>query len=200
MYDILVVGKKKMLNDLLKAHLENDNRMKVIESTTSIDKAQNMIYALQPNLVLMINFEGNSKELNLISYIKNGWNDQIKTAVLNSNTNSLTVKQALSNGVASYITYDYSSDELIESLIQVLKGKLIYPHIMNLQNSIEFLTPKEKEILAFIANGNTNLEISKQLLISKRTVEYHISTILHKLDAKTRVQAVVTALKSGILY
>lgn len=199
MYDILVVGKRKMLNELIKIRLQSDKRINVIESTTSLDKAQNMVYALQPSIVLILNFECTSKELNLISYIKNGWKDQIKLAVLNDNTNSFIVKQALMNGVASYITFDYSSEELIESIIQIMRGKLIYPHIMNLQNANEFLTPKEKEILNSIADGKTNDEISKQLLISKRTVEYHISTILHKLDSKTRVQAVVTALKSGIL-
>lgn len=199
LFEVLIVGKKKMLNELLEFQLQSDDRINILDTTTSIEQAKNLVYANQPDLVLMTNFEGDTQELNLLSYISNGWKDRIKVAVLNSSTHSFIVKQALLYGVASYITYEYTLEELIESLIQVCRGKLIYPHVMNLQNDNEFLTSKEKEILKLISDGKTNQEISKLLLISKRTVEYHISAILQKLEAKTRVHAVVTALKTGIL-
>lgn len=61
------------------------------------------------------------------------------------------------------------------------------------------LTPKELEILKRIAEDKTNSEISVELGISKRTVEYHISSIIRKLDVDTRLGAVVTAIKLDLL-
>ncbi|MCM0623756.1 LuxR C-terminal-related transcriptional regulator [Lysinibacillus sp. OL1_EC] len=61
------------------------------------------------------------------------------------------------------------------------------------------LTPKEYEILERIAEDKTNNEISLELGMSRRTVEYHISSIIRKLNAETRLGAVVTAIKLGLL-
>lgn len=59
------------------------------------------------------------------------------------------------------------------------------------------LTVKERQILMLVAMDKTNAEISQELYISERTVEYHISSIIRKLDAKSRVGAVVNAIKNG---
>jgi len=61
------------------------------------------------------------------------------------------------------------------------------------------LTPKEYEILERFAEDKTNNEISLELGMSRRTVEYHISSIIRKLNAETRLGAVVTAIKLGLL-
>lgn len=59
------------------------------------------------------------------------------------------------------------------------------------------LTAKERQILMLVAMDKTNAEISQELYISERNVEYHISSIIRKLDAKSRVGAVVNAIKNG---
>ena len=59
------------------------------------------------------------------------------------------------------------------------------------------LTAKERQILMLVAMDKTNAEISQELYISERTVEYHISSIIRKLDAKSRVGAVFNAIKNG---
>jgi DNA-binding CsgD family transcriptional regulator len=61
------------------------------------------------------------------------------------------------------------------------------------------LTPKESEVLKRIAEDKTNSEISEEMMISIRTVEYHISSIIRKLNVESRVDAVVTAIKRGLL-
>ncbi|AVK83290.1 DNA-binding response regulator [Lysinibacillus sp. B2A1] len=61
------------------------------------------------------------------------------------------------------------------------------------------LTAKELEILLHIAEDKTNCEISLEMGISKRTVEHHISSIIQKFDVNSRVGAVVTAIKHGLL-
>jgi DNA-binding CsgD family transcriptional regulator len=61
------------------------------------------------------------------------------------------------------------------------------------------LTARELEIVGLIANGLRNAEIAEQLVVSHRTVEHHVSAILRKLDARTRSEAVVAAMRLGLV-
>ncbi|MBN2047662.1 MAG: hypothetical protein JW750_07470 [Anaerolineaceae bacterium] len=67
------------------------------------------------------------------------------------------------------------------------------------QRLIEPLTPREREVLALLAAGNTNAEIADQLFITVRTVKKHTSNIYGKLNASTRTQAVAIARELGLL-
>ncbi len=61
------------------------------------------------------------------------------------------------------------------------------------------LTTRELEVLALVKKGETNSKIADHLFIAERTVKFHITSILSKLDAKTRTEAVDTALKRGLI-
>ena len=61
------------------------------------------------------------------------------------------------------------------------------------------LTPREREILALVAEGRSNGEIGKQLFISAKTVSVHVSNILGKLDASGRTEAAAIARRRGLL-
>ena len=63
----------------------------------------------------------------------------------------------------------------------------------------EGLTKREHEILILVAQGKANKEIARELHISVKTVEYHITNILGKLGAASRTEAVVKALEQGLL-
>jgi DNA-binding NarL/FixJ family response regulator len=72
---------------------------------------------------------------------------------------------------------------------------------LNVNNPQEVLTERESEILVLIAKGLRNKEIAASLGISKRTVEYHVSNILEKLGAKSRLEAVLNykEIRRGIM-
>jgi DNA-binding NarL/FixJ family response regulator len=61
------------------------------------------------------------------------------------------------------------------------------------------ITQREYDVLKLVAEGHSNLEISKTLFISESTVKTHVSNVLVKLDAKRRTQAVQRAKELGIL-
>ena len=61
------------------------------------------------------------------------------------------------------------------------------------------LTKRELEVLALIKKGHTNNQIGKQLFIAERTVKFHVTAILSKLNADNRTEAVNISLKRGLL-
>ena len=61
------------------------------------------------------------------------------------------------------------------------------------------LTPRELEVLRLVAEGLRNAEVAERLVLSRRTVDHHMSAVLRKLDAKTRGQATAAAGKLGLL-
>ena len=61
------------------------------------------------------------------------------------------------------------------------------------------LTKREMEVLTLIKKGLTNKQIGEQLFIAERTVKFHVTSILSKLNAETRSEAVDTAMQRGLL-
>ncbi len=64
---------------------------------------------------------------------------------------------------------------------------------------LERLTPREREVLALVANGMTNVEIRDHLVLSEATVKTHVSRILMKTGSHDRAKAVVLAYRSGLV-
>jgi DNA-binding CsgD family transcriptional regulator len=61
------------------------------------------------------------------------------------------------------------------------------------------LTKREIEVLTLVIEGNSSKEVADQLYVSKRTVDFHLANIYHKLDVTNRVQAFREATKRGLI-
>ncbi len=64
---------------------------------------------------------------------------------------------------------------------------------------IEALTPREMDVLTLMAQGLPNRKIAEQLAVNERTVKFHVSTILSKLGAANRTEAVTLAAVRGLI-
>ncbi|MBI3958423.1 MAG: response regulator transcription factor [Chloroflexi bacterium] len=93
--------------------------------------------------------------------------------------------RAIASGL---LVVDVSQRSLLVPLGEPLAGELLQP-----------LTPREKDVLALLANGLTNRAIAHQLSISENTVKFHVQSLLGKLDAQSRTDAVVRATRLGLL-
>ncbi|MDX2243591.1 MAG: response regulator transcription factor [Leptolyngbyaceae cyanobacterium bins.302] len=113
------------------------------------------------------------------------------------------IYQGLRAGARGYLLKDAKPEELLSAIRAVQQGqKHVPPHIgaklLDRMASPE-LSDRELEVLQLITIGNSTQAISQALHITERTVNFHINHILSKLDVDDRTQAVVVALRRGIV-
>ena len=134
---------------------------------------------------------------------------QIQVIALTSFKEQELVTGALQAGAIGYLLKDVSASELSNAILAASSGKatlapeaaqaLIHAS-RNPTEKIGFdLTQREKEVLALMVLGLNNSQIADKLVISKSTAKFHVSSILSKLQAASRTEAVSIALKNHLV-
>jgi two-component system nitrate/nitrite response regulator NarL len=115
------------------------------------------------------------------------------------------VVEAMTNGAAGYLTKDISPAALLQAIRSAHRGELVMGRAMGARlihhlldrrragaappDGFRALTDREREVLRLLSDGLTDREIAAALTLSIRTVEAHVSSLLHKLDARNRAHA-----------
>ncbi|MEN6644534.1 MAG: response regulator transcription factor [Armatimonadia bacterium] len=126
-----------------------------------------------------------------------------RVIVLTTYDDDEDIQRSLRAGAKAYMLKDAARDDLLAAIKAVHEGRTLIPPAIatKLAESIgaPTLTARELEVLALVADGKSNREIATLLFITEGTVKSHLSTMLGKLDASDRTQAVTIALKRGLL-
>jgi len=138
---------------------------------------------------------------------------EMPVAMLTTSREERDLVAALQNGVQGYLLKDMEPEQLLEALQQIVGGetvvakeltgvlaKLVQSGDRLAQQPVAFsdLTPREREILALVAEGQSNKMIARNLGIADGTVKLHVKAILRKLDVRSRVEAAVIAVEQGL--
>ncbi len=144
----------------------------------------------------------------------------IGIAVLTSTPNDTQLFEALKAQASAYFGKGITADELVENIKRIAHGEhpinealVTRPRVadqvlqqfqeLSLRSEAEALisplTPRETEILNHIAEGCLNKQIASRLGISEQTIKNHVTSILRKLNANARTEAVVVALRQGLI-
>jgi two-component system, NarL family, response regulator len=112
------------------------------------------------------------------------------------------IPRARAAGCSLALTKDFTQDELLAHIHGVYQAKSLPSGLGQTsaeQPLIEPLSARELEVLQLMAEGLTDREISDRLIITEHTAKNHVANILGKLGASNRTQAVVSAVRKGIL-
>ncbi|QLE57592.1 response regulator transcription factor [Nostoc sp. TCL26-01] len=113
------------------------------------------------------------------------------------------IYRGLKAGAKGYLLKDAEPDELLTAIRLVNAGKKYIPASVGAKLAERIgvlqLSGRELEVIRLMATGMNNQEIGAVLQISEGTVKYHVNNILSKLGVSDRIQAVITALKRGIV-
>jgi DNA-binding NarL/FixJ family response regulator len=117
----------------------------------------------------------------------------------------------LEAGAAGYLLKDVHGDDLIEAVRSVCAGEsILHPSVVETvlrrlrdgspgPEGVSDLTDRETEVLRLAARGHRNREIARELGVSPRTVQVHLQRVFRKLGVASRTEAVVQALRAGLL-
>ncbi|MFD9220955.1 response regulator [Streptomyces sp. NPDC060064] len=132
-----------------------------------------------------------------------------KVLIVTSFTEQRTVVPALRAGASGYVYKDVDPEALARAIRSVHAGHvLLQPEVAGALLSQDdpsngtgrgsTLTEREREVLGLIADGRSNREIARALVLSEKTVKTHVSNILMKLDLADRTQAALWAVRHGL--
>jgi DNA-binding NarL/FixJ family response regulator len=203
----------------VKLTLEDSGEFEIVGEASDGQQAINKADQLQPDVILCdINLPGGMNGLEVSRVIKRR-QPQTALIILSVYEDDEQLFNAIRAGAAAYSPKDISPDDLVSIVRRVARGDYIinenvlskpvvakrvlnqFRELATAENEQEPifapLTNREVEILDCIARGNSNKEIARNLSISDQTVKNHITSILKKLNANDRTQAVITALRHG---
>lgn len=198
----------------IRALLEGQAYMRILEEAKNGEEAlYHLKRGLKPDIVVSDLAMPKIDGICLTQQIKIKY-PEIKVLILSMFENERYLTLAFDAGASAYVLKKVPANELIFAIHHVSEG---YHYIcselaINLLSKIPrvtldgaekgnspFLTKREKEILALIAEGYTNSEISEMLFTSRRTVEGHRQKLIEKTGARNTAALIRFAVKSGII-
>ncbi|MYV54083.1 response regulator transcription factor [Streptomyces sp. SID3212] len=205
---VLLVDDHQVVRRGLRTFLEVQDDIEVVGEAS--DGAEGVARAeeLRPDVVLMdIKMPGTDgiEALRTLRDLQN----PARVLIVTSFTEQRTVVPALRAGASGYVYKDVDPDALAGAIRSVHAGHvLLQPEVAGAllaqdnpgggQGRGTTLTEREREVLTLIADGRSNREIARALVLSEKTVKTHVSNILMKLDLADRTQAALWAVRHGI--
>ena len=116
------------------------------------------------------------------------------------------LREALDSGARGFALKAGPARDLVAAARAVASGDSyvdprLNPYILGraATERIAVLSPREKEVMALLAEGLTGRQIAERLVISPATVRTHVENVMEKLEARTRVHAIAIALRQGLI-
>lgn len=141
----------------------------------------------------------------------------LPVVMLTTSSDEQDLVESLRLGARGYLLKDMEPDDLVSTLCDIVEGKtIVTPELTGVLAKVvqqgepvageertkpfDELTPREREILCHVSEGQSNKVIAKKLGISDGTVKLHVKAILRKLGVHSRVEAAVMAVERGLSH
>jgi DNA-binding NarL/FixJ family response regulator len=201
----LLADDNALFRDGLAHLLHGDGRFEVVAQALSGDQAIALAAEVQPDLILIDLHMPGMSGVDAIRHIRAG-NRDVPIGVLTMFETRESVQSALDAGASGYLAKDSSPAEVCEAAVALASGErnLIAIPGRSGANAVELgllgtLTARELEVLRALATTASNDAIAKDLGISPKTLRNHISNTYHKLGIHDRAQAVIVAVREGLV-
>jgi DNA-binding NarL/FixJ family response regulator len=205
---VLLVDDHQVVRRGLRTFLEVQDDIEVVGEAS--DGAEGVARAeeLRPDVVLMDVKMPGTDGIEALKRLRELANPA-RVLIVTSFTEQRTVVPALRAGASGYVYKDIDPDALAGAIRSVHAGHiLLQPEVAGALLTQDdspggtgrgtTLTEREREVLGLIADGRSNREIARALVLSEKTVKTHVSNILMKLDLADRTQAALWAVRHGL--
>ena len=207
---VLVVDAQAVTRAGLRRLLEGSEDINVVGEARDGVQAVSEAMELGPQVVIMDALLPDGQSLEALRQIKQ-LNPDTRVLLLSSLDREDYLYETLRAGADGYVLKDIAANELAQAVRTVARGEvLVQPQIAGrlisrfgkqAQGNIthEALTAREQEVLSLLARGLRNKEIAARLIVSERTVNFHLANIYQKLNVSGRTEALSKALEQGLI-
>lgn len=205
---VVVADDHPLIRSGIRMMLADHPEYTLVKEAACGEQAIDYCRKLRPDvLVLDLNMPGLSP-VQVVSTLRTDC-PELKVVILTADETDHQVRHLISLGVRGYVLKDEDLETLLNAIWTVQQGGLWFSReisermrswlVNHSEAEMELLSCRELEVLHQMAQGRTNEEIAEQLGISERTTRYHVEQIRQKLQAENRTEAVVKALKLGLI-
>ena len=192
----------------LQSYLQAFDDLEVVGEAASGEQALEKIESWMPDVIVMdLLMPGGLGGIETIKQVRTLL-PHTRIVALTSSTDDALVGAALRAGAIGYVRKDASLETLLASIRAAARGqslldptvaRVVMQELARVGKPAVELTGREQEVLRQLALGRTNHEIAQALMISDETVKTHVGNILTRLQLAHRTQAVIYALKKGLI-
>ena len=208
---VLIIDDHALFRVGLKGLLEQRN-IEVIGVAADGEEGIDLASRLNPDIILLDLRMPGMGGLDVLKTLRQQ-NHAIPVVMLTTSNEESDLIKSLRLGAQGYLLKDMEPDELVSALRDIEKGKNVVAQDLTdalarmVQGETTLdddagpfsdLTPREREILCLLAEGQSNKLIARNLGISDGTVKLHVKAILRKLGIHSRVEAAVIAVEQGL--
>ena len=208
---LMLADDHRMLREGLRRSME-DEGFDVVGEAGDGDEAVSLAGQVQPDVVLMDVTMPDVDGVEATRRIRSQW-PRIRVVMLTMHADKDVIASAIRAGASGYLVKDCSTDEIADAVRQAVdENATLSPDLAaSMLDEVRRLDPpavpeaervvtkREEEVLQLIADGCSTGEVAEQLYISQKTVKNHLASIYQKLDARDRTQAVLQAVRMGIV-
>lgn len=210
---LLLVDDHAVVRSGLRMLIEAESDFEIVGEAGSASETLNVISHLKPDVILMDIGLPDISGIDATREIKRIY-PEVAIVALTIHEDEEYFFKMLEAGASGYVPKRAAPDELLTAIRAAAAGEVyIYPSLAKLLvrdflsqeqrasagNSLELLTPREQEVLAYLADGASNTEIGDILTISPKTVARHRENIMQKLNLHSRTELVKYAIRKGII-
>ena len=209
--EIMLVDDHEVVKMGLRMLLEQVPDVRIVAEAGSAEEAIQLCGIYQPGVVIMdIRMLPGGSGIDACRTIVQRW-PQTQVIMLTSFASDDLIADAIKAGAVGYVLKQGGTDELVRALQAVRQGAaaldpavtrrvlaMMRQQGSNTADPFKDLTDREIDVLSLLAEGKSNAEIAKTLVLSDKTVRNHISVILGKLQLTNRVEAATYATKYDV--
>ncbi|HET6857879.1 MAG TPA: response regulator transcription factor [Streptomyces sp.] len=213
MIRVLLTDDQPLIRHGLRVLIADHVRLEAVGEAANGEEAVRLARQLAPDVVVMDIRMPGMDGIEATRRITAGSGAPPKVLILTTFDDDEYVYGALRAGASGFLVKDMDMDQILTAIEVVAGGDaLIAPSVTRRliaefaarpaaappPRPVEGVTAREREVLTLVGQGLSNAEIAAQLHISMATAKAHVGRLLTKLDARDRVQLVITAYESGL--
>ena len=202
---IVLVDDHRVVARSLKAYLESFEGLAVIGIAASGEELLMRLAEWNPDIVIQdLLMPGGIDGVETTLRIRQA-SPRVRVVALTASTDDARMMGVLRAGADGYVRKDAEPEILLAAVRAVAQGKTyidpsVAAQVVHAADPHVTLTARELEVLRQLALGKSNKEIAAALYISDETVKTHVGSVLTKLQVENRAQAIVEALRRGIVF